>query len=235
MERSYYAVIPANVRYDKELQPNAKLLYGEITALCNERGYCWASNQYFADLYSASLPSVKRWINALVDKEYVFRKLVYKENSKEVEKRILTIDPGIKNDTGWYQKCTDPSIKNDTGGGIKNDTDNITYINNTFNNTKNIKKQTKKDVLQVVYDLQVSDELKEALVGFVDMRKQMKKPLTAVAVKRNISTLDKLAVDDGMKTEIVNQSLEHGWLTFYPLKTSTNDHEKTREERGYAF
>ena len=137
-QRSYYAIIPANVRYDKDLAPNAKLLYGEITALCNEKGYCWASNQYFAELYGVSVLSVKRWVNSLVTKGYVYRTLTYKPNSKEVDKRILSIDSGIKIDTTSVQKCYDPSIKNDTSSSIKNDTDNNTSINNTFNNKKDV-------------------------------------------------------------------------------------------------
>ena len=28
--RAYYAVIPADIRYDRELRPNAKLLYVQI-------------------------------------------------------------------------------------------------------------------------------------------------------------------------------------------------------------
>lgn len=67
-QRSYYAIIPANVRYDKDLAPNAKLLYGEITALCNEKGYCWATNQYFAELYNVSDRTIKNWISQLTDK-----------------------------------------------------------------------------------------------------------------------------------------------------------------------
>lgn len=59
LKKSYYAIIPAEVRYDEELPPNAKLLYGEITSLCNEKGYCWATNQYFADLYHCSVSAVK--------------------------------------------------------------------------------------------------------------------------------------------------------------------------------
>ena len=137
-QKAYYAVIPANVRYDKDLAPNAKLLYGEITALCNEKGYCWASNQYFAELYGVSVLSVKRWVNSLVTKGYVYRRLTYKPNSKEVDKRILSIDGGIKIDTTSVQECYDPSIKNGTSSSIKNDTDNNTVINNTFNNKKDV-------------------------------------------------------------------------------------------------
>lgn len=137
-QKAYYAIIPANVRYDKDLAPNAKLLYGEITALCNEKGYCWASNQYFAELYGVSILSIKRWVNSLVTKGYVYRTLTYKPNSKEVDKRILSIDGGIKIDTTSVQECYDPSIKNGTSSSIKNDTDNNTVINNTFNNKKDV-------------------------------------------------------------------------------------------------
>lgn len=234
MERAYYAVIPATVRYDKDLPANAKLLYGEITALCHEKGYCWAQNQYFADLYGVSILSVKRWINALVDKEYVFRTLTYKPNSKEVDKRYLSLKPGIEIDTRWYQNCTDPSNKNDTRGGIKNDTDNNTYMNITFNNTykeKNIKKESVDSVISMYTENQ---ELKDALKDFSEMRNKLKKPLTTRAMKLALKELDKLAIDDFTKIDIVNQSIVHGWQTFYSLQNKGKK-EKTREEMGYAF
>lgn len=87
--RSYYAVIPANVRYDKELTANAKLLYGEITALSNEAGYCWATNNYFAELYGVSKKSISVWINLLKDKGYITVKIKYKKGTKEIEQRYL--------------------------------------------------------------------------------------------------------------------------------------------------
>ena len=76
---AYYAIIPANVRYDPDLPPNAKLLYGEITALCNEKGFCWASNRYFADLYGVSKKSVSNWIGILAEKGYIQVNFSYKE------------------------------------------------------------------------------------------------------------------------------------------------------------
>lgn len=238
-QKSYYAIIPANVRYDKDLAPNAKLLYGEITALCNEKGYCWASNQYFAELYGVSVLSIKRWVNSLVNKGYVYRTLTYKPNSKEVDKRILSIDSGIKIDTTSVQKCYDPSIKNDTSSSIKNDTDNNTSINNTFNNTniykeKNIKKES---VNSVISSYTENKDLQDALHGFVDMRNKARKPLTVRAMKLSLNELDKLALDDVTKIAIVNQSIVHSWSTFYKLQNNNNGGQRqlTRKEMGYAF
>lgn len=238
-QKAYYAIIPANVRYDKDLAPNAKLLYGEITALCNEKGYCWASNQYFAELYGVSILSIKRWVNSLVTKGYVYRTLTYKPNSKEVDKRILSIDGGIKIDTTSVQKCYDPSIKNDTSSSIKNDTDNNTSINNTFNNTdiykeKNIKKES---VNSVIAEYTENKDLQDALHGFVEMRNKARKPLTARAMKLSLNKLNELALDDVTKIAIVNQSIVHSWLTFYKLQNNNNGGQRqlTRKEMGYAF
>lgn len=121
-KKSYYAVIPANVRYDESLPPNAKLLYGEITALCNAEGYCWASNKYFADLYGVSIASIKRWIKSLIDNGYITSRLIYKEGSNEI-------------DTRYIQICTEGGIKNEPTPSIKNEPDNNTSLNTTFNNT----------------------------------------------------------------------------------------------------
>lgn len=239
-QRSYYAIIPANVRYDKDLAPNAKLLYGEITALCNEKGYCWASNQYFAELYGVSILSIKRWVNSLVTKGYVYKTLTYKPNSKEVDKRILSIDGGIKIDTTSVQKCYDPSIKNDTSSSIKNDTDNNTSINNTFNNTniyKGKKKQKSETVNSVIAEYTENKDLQDALHGFVEMRNKARKPLTARAMKLSLNKLNELALDDVTKIAIVNQSIVHSWSTFYKLQNNNNGGQRqlTRKEMGYAF
>lgn len=87
----YYAIIPANVRYDKNLPPNAKLLYGEITALCNQNGFCWATNKYFADLYIVSERTVTDWIKKLEDSQYISTEVLTKRYEDGTVKKIRNI------------------------------------------------------------------------------------------------------------------------------------------------
>ena len=235
-QKAYYAIIPANVRYDKDLVPNAKLLYGEITALCNEKGYCWASNQYFAELYNVSDRTIKNWISQLADKGYIVK---YREGTKEIEQRKLFI--GRENNfttSGNY--VPDPRENNFTTPSEKNFLDNNTSINNTFNNTniyKGEKKRKSETVNSVIAEYTESKDLQDALHGFVEMRNKVRKPLTARAMKLSLNKLTELAVDDMTKIAIVNQSIVHSWLTFYKLQNNNNGGQRqlTRKEMGYAF
>ena len=91
VKNSYYAVIPATVRYDNNVVPSAKLLYGEITALCNEKGYCWATNDYFGRLYSVSKRTISTWIKSLCDAGYISTEFILDNESQKVKVRCLKV------------------------------------------------------------------------------------------------------------------------------------------------
>ena len=114
VNKSYYAIIPAPVRYDKDLQANAKLLYGEITALANEKGFCWATNEYFSNLYGVSETSISKWINGLIKKNYISSKMVY-EDGKTYRYLTIVYD-GIKEklNTPIEEKLKDNNTSNNT-------------------------------------------------------------------------------------------------------------------------
>ena len=77
---NYYAIIPSEVRYSN-LKPNAKLLYGEITALSGKLGYCYATNNYFAELYDVSKNTISSWISDL--KKLGFINVIVERNAKK--------------------------------------------------------------------------------------------------------------------------------------------------------
>lgn len=68
---AYWAVLPASVRYDAGIPPNAKLLYAEISSLTDRTGYCYATNAYFERLYELSERTVIRLLRALVRAGYI--------------------------------------------------------------------------------------------------------------------------------------------------------------------
>jgi len=109
---NFYAIIPADVRYNKDLCPNAKLLYSEITALSNQQGYCWASNKYFANLYDVDERTVKRWLKDLENFGYIeieTKKVGFQWDRKIFLKNVLRRD---KNVPTRGQKCPDRRDKN---------------------------------------------------------------------------------------------------------------------------
>lgn len=120
---NYYAIIPADIRYDKSLKDKAKFLYAEITALCNKDGYCFASNKYFADLYGVRKETISRLLNELKNRGYIDIKLEYDENTKEIKRRLIYLLTKIS-------IPLDQTVNNPIDQKVK---ENNTSINNTIN------------------------------------------------------------------------------------------------------
>lgn len=133
---NYYVVIPQEVLHDNRLTPLARLIYGEISALANINGYAWISNKKLAIKYKVTKATISAAISKLQEFEYIRSHLIYKENSKEVEKRNLYINPIQKNlNTLYKNNLTGYAKKSDEG--VQKNLKNNNTSNNTMNNTNN--------------------------------------------------------------------------------------------------
>lgn len=130
---NYYAVIPASVRYDKKLRANEKLLYGEISALTQKNGECWASNNYFADLYEVTPQAISKWILDLEERGYITVEYIRAEKSKNIDKRIIKMVS-----TNIYRVST-----KDVGGYQQKFKENNTSINNKKEEERNFENELK--------------------------------------------------------------------------------------------
>ena len=130
----YFAIISADVRYDARLSPSEKLLYGEITALANKYGYCWAENRYFAELYNVHKITVSNWLKNLEKQGYIRMELEYIKGTKQVGKRYIFINTPVS------EKINTPISENTKE-----------YLNNTSNNntSNNNKEQSSGDDLSI--------------------------------------------------------------------------------------
>jgi len=136
---NYFAVIPAEVRYNTDLTANAKLLYGEITALADKEGKCNAGNKYFAQLYNVSTVSISKWVSQLAKAGYLTIEFIYKKDSKEIEQRVLNISliPHKENFNTPLKKSLKSIYINNT---IHTDSTNSSiYNNNIYTNNINTK------------------------------------------------------------------------------------------------
>ena len=114
---SYWAVIPAKVRYDPELPPGAKLLYAEISALTDQSGYCFAANAYFEVLYGLSKRTIQDYLTALKRRGYI--RIADGCGGKQVRKIYAGINPLFMNpaeNCGDAQPADVPHAEICTGG-----------------------------------------------------------------------------------------------------------------------
>ena len=146
---SYYSIIPATVRYDKNLKANEKLMYGEITALASKNGFCWAENRYFAELYNVHKITISKWLKNLEDKDYIRTELKYVHGTKQVSKRYIYI-----NDTPISEKTNTPINENVNTPISQNTKEELSTTSN--NNTSNNKSATRSKLKFETHHMELS-------------------------------------------------------------------------------
>ena len=116
--------IPKEIWLDKNLTIQEKVFLAEIDSLEGENG-CFASNAYFAEFFGMTKDRVKQIISSLVEKGYITNQLIYKEGTKQVEKRILRV---VKKTTwGGEENYPTPRGENYQDITKNNITKNISY------------------------------------------------------------------------------------------------------------
>lgn len=132
---NYYSILTADVRYDKELKANEKLLFSEITALANKYGYCTASNGYLADLYGVKKTTISHWLIHLKEKNYISIEIERNDKKEIVSRKIYPISTPIAQKNNRYSTNKQDPI-------AQKSKENITSINNI---NSEVDKESKRD------------------------------------------------------------------------------------------
>ena len=142
--------IPAEILLNKDLSDKEKIILAMILYLSEEKGRCFASNKYIANIVNVTNERVSKIISSLKDKGYVSVKLKYKTDSKEIEQRQII--PIVENINRYSQKLQEDIDTNNYLGSQKalhpigeNDKDIINNIKNknNYNNELHDKKNNK--------------------------------------------------------------------------------------------
>lgn len=238
----YYAVIPASVRYDDQISANAKLLYGEISALIGAEGFCYASNAHFADLYKVSERTITGWISALKEGGYIVVDLV-RDNSGQVTKRKMYLASSASGGQLLEENFYTPR-KNFREGIEKNfQYTNLSITNIDKENIKESSKGKKREgnrapktdfdplPLFVAWvgevfpreDPRRKNALYYALVRLAENRVAIRKPILSqnavTALCNKLQRYSQKAADPlGCMIDLLDTAVSSNWQTVYPPK-----------------
>ena len=249
---NYYGILPAFVRYSKDVCANAKLLYTELTALTNKEGYCYANNGYFAELYGVSEKSISNWIKELNTAGFIRSEVT--KNSNGTYRKIFLTD-GNNFLTG--QKKTSIGCEKKSSNGLEENFYPKEYYNNNTININNNKESTdlkksastSKKEKQTNYDytfpINFDDELKTTFETFLKYKIEKKKAYKGnTSVQLLINQISKYVdfYDAKLLNELILVCMANNWdgIIFDKLPKMQDERNKyktnvnTNPETGYT-
>ena len=121
------SLLPTAVRYDSRLKGDAKVLYSEILLLSNKAGYCYATDQHLAALFSKTRVTVNTYIKTLKKLGYI-RVETIRQGKQITERHIYPLELPK---TSIFQN--DKSVvSRDSATGSKKTNTSLTGSKNSF-------------------------------------------------------------------------------------------------------
>ena len=203
---------------DMNLSLKAKGLLSIMLSLPDEWHY---SVKGLKSICRESINTINGILQELEENGYLLRNRIYC-NGKISEWEYVIFES--KENKKLYLENLDIKNEDIENEDIENeDVYKYTKQSNTkeLSTNKSSTKKYKETYVSILDSYTTNEELKESLQSFIEMRKKMK-GFTVNAFKLNLKKLDKLAIDDYTKTEIVNQSVMNSWRGFFELSKKSN-------------
>jgi hypothetical protein len=225
---SYYAVIPASVRYCEELSASAKLMYGEISALSNAKGYCYANNRYFAELYHIKrIQTISDWVAQLQKLGFISVELIYKDN--QIFKRIIRIIDPCASDKTPNEKTLEVQRKNVVPPNektlyppTKKRCDNNTSIN-TIESNKLLSNNNQEEAREIeIFEEKINAENAEIFASF-DEKCKAKGLLEILKIKKRFA-----------EQKFAEKIFEFGEADFWAMVEQIDTHLANNKKAKYA-
>lgn len=83
--------LPIGIMRDYRISPGARILYAEILAACQEKGFYNVKNKELAELYGVTENTISRWAVSLRDRGYIRLDRVFQHGKHGCE-RVITIE-----------------------------------------------------------------------------------------------------------------------------------------------
>lgn len=151
-EPGMFVWIPYEIAFDRRLSARAPLLYGAISNLCNQHGYCWANNAHFSELMQINRSNIITMLNQLEEFGYI----TIERNESDNADRKIYLNVSVKTPSRKRERVVPKSGKGRGENGTRGRTENGTH-----NNQSIISKENKQiDKAQIVSDLSPSEKIK---------------------------------------------------------------------------
>lgn len=183
------------------------------------RGQKLTSIEHLADDVGLTIQQTRTALKKLKSTHEITIKTTNKNTLITIEK-FNNYQFEIDEDNKQNNKQFNNLITNNQQTNNKQITTNKNEKNDNNDNIKKEKNKKRKTFEEVLAENNCSEELESSIRDFIDMRKTIKKPMTSKALELLFRNLEKLTNLEEEKIAILNQSIEHGWQTVYPLKTN---------------